>query len=58
MKKSEATYSYVPFSTMWAVVRWEDLTGGRRKGHIIETYDLKQDARRRVYDLNGWKWKG
>lgn len=53
-----ATYNYIRHSTVWAVVKWEDLTAGRRRGTIIETYDLKQDARRRVYELNGWRWKG
>ena len=55
--KKQPEYSYKRHSSSWAVVQWKAIGSGRYKGEVIETYDLKESARKRVYELNGWKYK-
>lgn len=42
-------YEYHPHRRMWGV--WDE------KGHHEGDYDTKEEARKRVYELNGWKYK-
>lgn len=57
MAKKQPEYTYKRHSSMWAVVRWQDTGSGRYHGTVIETYDLREVARKRVYELNGWQYK-
>jgi len=44
-------YYYAPHNNHWHVY---DENGNKIGGDII----FKEDARKEVYQLNGWKWKG
>lgn len=49
-------YTFERDSTIWAVIRWKRSENGNGFiGEKIATYILKEDARREVYRLNGWK---
>jgi broad specificity phosphatase PhoE len=50
-------YTYERDSYMWCIVRWREVRPGSYEGRKIATYDKKEDARREVYRLNGWKYK-
>lgn len=53
--KKQPEYTYEKDSTVWAVVRWKQATATGYVGEKIETYILKSDAQKRVYELNGWQ---
>lgn len=55
--KKQPRFTYERESGVWAVIEWKEVSAGVFRGTKIETYDLKETARRRVYELNGWKWK-
>ena len=55
MKQHE--YTYQRESTVWAVYHWQKAAGGSYKGEKIATYNLREDARREVYKLNGWYYR-
>lgn len=56
--KLQPSYTWQRESGVWAVIKWTAVAPGVHRGEKIETYDLQESARRRVYDLNGWEWKG
>lgn len=54
--KRHPEYTYEKDGTIWCVVRWKQgATAGNYTGEKIETYILKEAARRRAYELNGWE---
>lgn len=57
--REQPEYSYERYYTLWAVYRWRKAPSGSGYiGERVETWMLKEDARKRTYELNGWKWKG
>lgn len=50
-------YTYELDSNLWALIRWREVAPGSFVGKKVATFDLKEDARREVYRLNGWKYK-
>lgn len=49
-------YTFERDSSTWAVVRWrKSESGNSYVGEKIATYILREDARKEVYRLNGWK---
>lgn len=55
--KKQPEYTYERYYSLWAIYRWREAPGGYI-GERVETYILREDARKRTYELNGWKWKG
>ena len=53
--KKQPRFTYERESGVWAVIEWTNVKPGVYRGNKIETYDLRESARRRVYELNGWK---
>jgi hypothetical protein len=54
--KKQPEYTYERDSTVWAVIRWRKCESGNGYiGEKISTYMLREDARKEVYRLNGWK---
>ena len=49
-------YSYSPHHGMWRVFR-NEYTKNTCTGEPIEEYRTKEEARKRVYELNGWKYE-
>lgn len=49
-------YSYSPHHGMWRVYR-NEYTKNTCTGEPIEEYRTKEEARKRVYELNGWKYE-
>ena len=55
-KVNDPKYSYAPRRNMWAVYEME-YTGSGSSGIKLEEYPTKEQARKRCYELNGWKYK-
>lgn len=51
---SKPRYSYSPHHGMWRVYR-NEYTKNTCTGTPIEEYPTREKARKRVYELNGWK---
>lgn len=55
---TQQEYTFERDSTVWAVIRWKKSEHGNGYvGEKVSTYILKEDARKEVYRLNGWKDK-
>lgn len=65
MVKVKTEYCYHPRGKRWAVYReetWQDdgasIPGGFTFGTKVAEFATRDEARREVYRLNGWKMKG
>jgi len=57
MNGKHPEYTYERDGRIWCVVKWRETQSGDYIGEKIATRVLKEDARREVYRLNGWKYK-
>ncbi len=48
-----ADYYYTPYRRRWAVYK----KCGDCGGEFVQDYDTREEARKRVYELNGWRYK-
>ncbi len=54
--KKQPEYTYERDSSVWAIIKWRKSEHGNGFiGQKIATCILKEDARKEVYRLNGWK---
>lgn len=54
--RKQPEYTFERDSTIWAVIRWrKSKDGNGYVGKKVATFILKEDARKEVYRLNGWK---
>lgn len=54
--KNQPEYSFERDSSIWVVIRWrKSESGSGYTGDKIASYTQKDDARKEVYRLNGWK---
>ena len=57
-KMKPGLYHYVPHGRGFLIYRCESVTEhGSSSAPTDEFFDNRDDARRRVYELNGWKLK-
>lgn len=54
MMRIDGQYYYAPHGRMWGVWQYHDHGKGRGSGTFYNDYPTKEDARRVVYELNGW----
>lgn len=53
---TQPEFTFERDSTVWAIIQWRKSDhGSGYVGEKIATYILKEDARKEVYRLNGWK---
>ena len=57
-KPQVGQYHYVLRGKLYIIYRYESVTAhGSSSSPTDESYDNREEARRRVYELNGWKLK-
>lgn len=49
-------YYYAPHRSSWGVWRWF-WNGEFGHGEFFKDYDTREEARKAVYELNGWSYK-
>ncbi len=56
MTRNLPEFYYQKYRGIWAVYRRLQLPGGGISSSKIESYALREEARREVFRLNGWKY--
>lgn len=51
----DGQYYYAPHRRQWGIWQYHDLGNGNASGTFIKDCPTKEDARKEVYRLNGWK---
>ena len=57
MEIKDGQYYYAPHRKMWGVWKHHDDGKGGGYGTFINDFPTKEEARKEVYRLNGWKEK-
>lgn len=57
MKKKEGQYYYEPHRSKWGIWRHHVSSDGTELGTFIKDCFTREEARKEVYRLNGWKLK-
>lgn len=50
----DGQYYYAPHRSAWRVWQYHDHGNGHGSGTFYKEYPTKEEARRVVYELNGW----
>lgn len=50
----DGEYYYAPLRSSWGIWQHHDLGDGSSCGTFIKDCPTREDARREVYNLNGW----
>ncbi len=53
----DGQYYYAPFRRRWGVWQHHDVGNGYSNGTFVDDFATKEEARDKVYELNGWKKK-
>lgn len=57
MCNKDGQYYYAPHRRMWGVWQYHDNGNGHGSGTFYKDYPTKDEARKEVFRLNGWKEK-
>ena len=52
--RRDGQYYYAPHRSSWGVWQWHEGKDGDGYGTFVNDFPTKEEARKNVYNLNGW----